>query len=129
MMIDFIWHILYNRYMEESIIENVVKDLALQLKSQKAQNITVLNMKAQTPNHQFLIISSVEDEDMAKSVYESTNAWCGQHNIEVKYADGINKGEWIVLDLEQIIIHIFRKDLREKYNLEKLFKDAEKLKI
>ncbi len=38
------------------------------------------------------------------------------------YPEGFNKGEWIVFDLDEIIIHCFVTSVREKYNLDKLWK-------
>ena len=39
------------------------------------------------------------------------------------HTDGIFKGVWIVLDFKDVVIHIFTRDTRAKYNIEKLWKD------
>ena len=39
-----------------------------------------------------------------------------------EYPDGYNKGEWIIFDLGDVIIHSFVTSVREKYNLDKLWK-------
>lgn len=36
--------------------------------------------------------------------------------------DGWHKGEWIIIDLDEIVIHLFASGHREKYNLDKLYK-------
>ncbi|MDE6073173.1 MAG: ribosome silencing factor [Muribaculaceae bacterium] len=38
--------------------------------------------------------------------------------------DGYRNSEWIVIDYGDILVHIFRKDIREHYNLEELWSDA-----
>ena len=40
------------------------------------------------------------------------------------HTDGIFKGDWIVLDFDEIVVHIFTKETRQKFNIEKLYKDA-----
>lgn len=38
------------------------------------------------------------------------------------YPEGYNKGEWIIFDLGEMVIHLFVASVREKYNLDKLWK-------
>ena len=40
------------------------------------------------------------------------------------HMDGIFKGDWVVLDFDEIIVHIFTKETRQKFSIEKLYKDA-----
>ena len=40
------------------------------------------------------------------------------------HIDGIFKGEWIVMDFDDIVVHIFTKETRQKFSIEKLYKDA-----
>lgn len=42
-------------------------------------------------------------------------------NVDVKM-DGWHKGEWIIIDLEEVVIHLFSLGQREKYNIDKLYK-------
>ena len=47
---------------------------------------------------------------------------------ELKYGDkidGFHKGEWIIFDLDEIVVHLFASGHREKYNLDKLYKGKE----
>ena len=40
------------------------------------------------------------------------------------HSDGLFKGDWIVLDFKDILVHIFTKETRARFNLEKLYKDS-----
>ena len=44
-------------------------------------------------------------------------------------SDGIEQGDWIVLDCNSIFLHIFLKPIREKYNLESFFQELKNLSI
>lgn len=39
--------------------------------------------------------------------------------------DGIHKGEWIIFDFEEVVVHLFASGHREKYNMDKLYKGRE----
>ena len=45
-------------------------------------------------------------------------------NYECFHTDGLYKAEWIVLDFKDIIIHIFTKEIRQKFNLDKMWKQG-----
>ena len=47
-----------------------------------------------------------------------------QQNIEVKRMEGYNEARWILIDLADVVVHVFHKDERNYYNIEKLYQDA-----
>ncbi len=47
-----------------------------------------------------------------------------EQNIEVKRMEGYNEARWILIDLADVVVHVFHKDERNYYNIEKLYQDA-----
>ncbi|HBM16468.1 MAG TPA: ribosome silencing factor [Lentisphaeria bacterium] len=50
-----------------------------------------------------------------------------QFNIKPVAIDGAKESEWVVIDFGNVMVHIFSRESREKYNLENLWSDAEKI--
>jgi len=51
------------------------------------------------------------------------------HDISIKRMEGFDSGRWILVDLGSVIAHIFHKEEREHYQLEKLWGDAPALNL
>ena len=97
----------------------------------KGQNISVLNL-SELPNAvaDFFIIcsgdSSTQVESIAQSVVRKTRT-----ELQEKpwHEEGTRTAEWVLLDYVNVVVHVFYKDIREFYNLESLWADAERINI
>lgn len=90
------------------------------LENHKAEDITVINLKGKTSIAEYMIIatgrSSKHVSSTADFVMEEIKKRDGQYLVE-----GMNNSEWVLIDTLDIIVHIFSKEKRELYALEKLW--------
>ena len=86
------------------------------LEDNKLKNISVYNVDNSTEN--FIIIVSSNSVQQSKSVADVISQ---EYNYQDKI-EGYTKGEWIVFDFDKVTLHIFLPKVREKYNLDKLYK-------
>ncbi len=97
----------------------------------KGQNISVLNL-SELPNAvaDFFIIcsgdSSTQVESIAQSVVRKTRT---ELREKPWHEEGTRNAEWVLLDYVNVVVHVFYKDIREFYNLESLWADAERINI
>jgi ribosome-associated protein len=101
----------------------VIKSIA----DKKGQNITCLNMSNISNGvcDYFVICdgtSKVHVNTIARAVEEEVYAKKG---IKVYHHEGNENAEWILLDFVDVVVHIFQPQVREFYNLEGLWADAE----
>lgn len=94
-----------------------IKELATILQENKIKNVSVYNLSTEI-DEKFVILSTSNKIVDSKKVADI---------IAEKYAyegkiEGYFKGEWIVFDFPQITLHIFLQKIRDKYNLDKLYK-------
>ena len=102
----------------------IVKKLVEILEELKAKNVEALDISGKSKDIKALIISSFKTEDEVKFAASSFIERAKALNLELIHKDGLTKGQWVVLDYGEILIEIFHEPLREKYNLEKLWKDG-----
>lgn len=70
--------------------------------------------------------SNRQVEAVAKSVEETTRV---QLNEKPWHVEGVKNAQWILLDYVSVVVHVFHKDVRDFYGLEKLWGDAKFEKI
>lgn len=93
----------------------------------KGKNITCLNLR-NIPNRvcDYFIIcegdSTTQVDAIARSVEEEIRKSTGEKPY---HAEGFENSEWILVDYVTVVVHVFQKQIREFYNLESLWADAE----
>lgn len=91
------------------------------LEDVKGQNITVLNTSHQTSLFDRVIIASGtsnrQTRALASNVAEKIKALGG----EVIATEGEETGEWVLVDLGDIVVHVMQPAIREYYNLEEIW--------
>lgn len=99
-----------------------MKDLIVSsLDDDKALNIEVIDLGGQTALADYIIVASGTSSRqvirMAEKLAERVHAR-GQSGIRT---EGITNGDWVVVDAGDIIVHLFRPEVREFYNIEKMW--------
>ena len=102
----------------------ISKQIAIELEKLGAKRIEILDVSKKTNQAKFFIFSSMADETISKATAIQIQEYIKNLGLELIHIDGHIKGEWIVEDFAEIILHIFTENSRNKYNLEKLWKDS-----
>ena len=106
--------------MDDKILkENREFQFVTALENGKAQNIAVLNVSSLTSITDFMIIAtgtSSRHEVVGKQLIEDKSQFGVPIGVE-----GLQSGEWVLVDFGEIVIHIMLKTAREFYNLESLW--------
>jgi ribosome-associated protein len=98
--------------------------------NKKAENIVVLDVqKLSTVTDYFVIASGTSTPHLRAIVDEISDKLREEHDERPRAVDGTVQGAWVVLDFFDVIVHVMRADMRERYNLEGLWGDAPKLKV
>ena len=90
----------------------------------KAENCVVLNMEELTPIADYYIICHGNNERQVQAIARSVKETLEKHNEQIIRMEGFEQARWVLIDLGHIICHIFHKEERFYYNLERLWGDA-----
>ena len=110
---------------EKQTIELIVKALD----SKRAEDIQLIGIKDLTIVADYFVIANGTSNTQTKALADEVEFKLKQNGIEPIRSEGYQGGSWIVLDYGNIVVHVFYKETREYYNLERLWSDGTSVDI
>ena len=111
---------------QQEILEVIVKALD----SKRAEDIQVLHVVELTILGDYFIIANGTSTTHTKTLADEVEYQLSERGLEPMHREGRGNGSnWIVLDYADIIVHIFYKETRDFYQLERLWADGEPVDI
>lgn len=95
----------------------------------KAEKIVVLNMEGISLITDYFMICHGNSEKQVQAIARAIKEIAEDHDIPIKRMEGYDSGRWVLVDLGSVITHIFHREEREHYQLEKLWGDAPTLNL
>jgi ribosome-associated protein len=115
--------VLKNNILESGIIE-IAKNCAILLDEKKAKDILLMDLRKINSYFDYFIICTGNSHIHCSALAKEIQRYFQNINFHGMSNPRLDTG-WIALDYYEIIIHIFTNDLREYYQLERLWGDAE----
>ena len=104
------------------------RDKTLQIASwlhdKKAANIVALDVAAINPVCEAMIVASAANVRQAKALAEHVLERCAEAGFSYLGMEGQRLGQWVLIDLNDVMVHIFQDELRPFYNLEGLWSEG-----
>lgn len=112
------------------IEENIKKMAALAveaLEDKKAEDICVIDISKVSVLADYFIIAGGNNQSQMQALPESVDEKLGRNGYPVKQIEGYDSANWILLDFGDIIVHIFDRENRLFYDLERIWSDGNKI--
>jgi ribosome-associated protein len=90
----------------------------------RAEDIVVLNMKGISLVADYFIICHGNSDKQVQAIANEMKDKAEEIGCQIKRVEGFDEAKWILVDLGDIVAHIFHRDERSYYNLERLWGDA-----
>lgn len=97
------------------------------LDAKKAGDIKVLRVQDHTVITDYFVICTGRSSTQVKSLGGEVEFKIGERGVDPAHYEGRDNGNWVLLDYNSVILHIFSQESREFYKLEKLYGDAEEV--
>ncbi|NLJ98917.1 MAG: ribosome silencing factor [Tissierellia bacterium] len=108
-------------------IDKRVSIIAKACNDKKGFDIKVLNLKKLTTIADYFIIASGNSTTQVKAITDEIEQKMEEAGFYLQNKEGHRSARWVLLDFGDIVTHVFHKEDREFYNLEKLWADGEEL--
>ena len=105
--------------------EEKTKAIIAALEDVKAQNITVIDTSKLSSMFERMIIASATSRRQTKALADNVVVKLKERGEEVLGREGEDSGEWILVDLGEVLVHIMQPAIRDYYNLEELWSKAQ----
>lgn len=92
--------------------------------NKKGEDTISLEMKGISDMTDYFVVTHGNNERQVQAIARAVKEVANEQNIEVKRMEGYNEARWILMDLADVVVHVFHKDERNYYNIEKLYQDA-----
>ncbi|MBS7344491.1 MAG: ribosome silencing factor [Caryophanon sp.] len=95
----------------------------------RAEDIVVLNMQGISLLADYFVICEGGSERQVQAIAREMQEKAREEGLEVKKVEGFDTGRWVLVDMGDVVAHVFHKDERTYYNLERLWGDAPQLNV
>ena len=112
----------------EGFSENKVKDMAAlaieALEDKKAEDIRVIDISQVYVIADYFIIANGTNKSQIQTLSDTVEEKLGKAGYFMKQKEGFRNANWVLLDFGDIIVHIFDKENRLFYDLERIWRDG-----
>lgn len=93
----------------------------------RAKDIVALDMNNLTLVADYFLICHGNNERQVQSIARGIKEQMEKNDISISRIEGLEQGRWVLVDIGDIVCHVFHKEERNYYNLERLWGDADQI--
>jgi ribosome-associated protein len=111
---------------EETTSELLLDRILTSLKNDKAENIVQIDLRGKSSIGDYMIIASGRSSRQVTAISEKLVDNIKKDFGRSSKVEGKNAGDWVLIDTGDVIVHVFRPEVREFYQLEKMWQPLTK---
>lgn len=104
--------------------KNIAKKVVSFALSKKAEDVMLFDLRGITTMTDFFVICSGVSDVQVKAIAGAVVDGCRESDIGVYHVEGMESLNWVLIDLIDIVVHVFQPETRKYYQLERLWGDA-----
>ena len=92
----------------------------------KGFDVVIIDLRKLVSFTDYFVVCSADSDVQVKAIADQVDKSLSDEGIKCWHREGLKALSWVLMDYVDVVVHIFKKDSREFYNLEKLWGDAPK---
>ena len=109
--------------------EKFASKIAQQVFVKKGSDVIIMDLRKLASFADYFVICSADSDVQVKAIADQIDDSLSMEGIKCWHKEGYKALSWVLLDYIDVVVHIFKKDARDYYNLEKLWGDAPTKKV
>ena len=94
------------------------------LEDDKASDLVIVPLAGKSSSADYMVIASGTSSRQLSAMADHLGKTMKEHGVSTRGTEGAQQGDWILIDAGDIIVHLFRPEVREFYQLEKMWLDS-----
>ena len=107
--------------------KQLAKSIAKIADDKKAQDIVVLDLKKVSSFADYFVICSGTSDRQVKTIANAIEGELKKEDVRILGVEGLKTGHWVLVDLGDVVAHVFYHEERHYYQLEELWSDAPRI--
>lgn len=107
--------------------KELLKKVYQALNDKKAEEITLLEIGQISPIADYFVIASGSNVNQLNAMKDAVDEVMYTNGLHARQIEGNSKSTWILMDFGDMIVHLFSKEDRLFYNLERIWKDGKEI--
>ncbi len=109
---------------DKALMEECLKVIYKALDDKKAEDIQIIDIHEVSYMADYFVIANGTNVNQVHALCDNVSEEMAKLKVTTKQTEGYASGNWILMDYGDIIIHIFDKESRSYYDLERIWKDG-----
>ena len=110
-------------------LKEIVKKIYNIIEDKKGDDIKVIDISKVSSIADYFIIASANNINQVQAISDEIDFVLGKDGILPKAVEGNKNATWVLLDYNDIVVHIFLKEDRVFYDLERIWRDGTEVEI
>ncbi len=98
------------------------------LEEKKAENISLIDISEVSVLADYFLIASGNNKNQIQAMIDSVEEALGRAGISPRHVEGYQTGNWVLMDYGDLIVHVFDRQNRLFYDLERIWRDGKQIK-
>ena len=97
------------------------------LEDKKGEDIVMIDISQVSVLADYFVICSAGNDSQIQALVDNVDEKMHENGYQIRQQEGRNSGTWVLLDYGDVIVHIFDRENRQFYNLERIWNDGKRI--
>lgn len=107
----------------------IVKSAVEALRDKKAEDVTVIDITGLSPVADYFIIANGSNQNQLLAMKDAVDEALYKQGLALRQVEGNSHSTWILMDYQDVIVHLFSRDDRLFYDLERIWRDGKVIEV
>ena len=107
-----------------NLIQQMIENAVSGLEDKKGEDIKIIDISEVSPISDYFVLASGSNRNQVQAMADSVVEKMHKAGFSLKQIEGYDSANWILMDFVDIVVHVFDRESRNFYDLERIWKDG-----